>query len=315
MAKDDSSKIDQMVRAAWMYYISGRNQSDIASELGLSRPVVQRLIAAAKEEGIVSVGLHHPVSICLDYAEMLKEKYQLVECNIVPTSNDDDETLDNVSFGCFQLMSKYIKNEPNKIIGIGSGLTLKKAINRIDFESPSSKCVALISAIGVDGQCNYYDDVPLILARKIQANYYQMPAPRYATSHSELKTWISMRVFNEVASIASSASVIFVGAGSLNQDTSPIIKDGFISTEEAIDLSHKGAVGEILGRFIDSHGQVTECDINSFVTSYDIRNNSCPRIGAACGQDKRPVILAALTGHWFNGLVTDEATARWLLVQ
>ncbi|MFV0339315.1 MAG: helix-turn-helix domain-containing protein, partial [Parachlamydiaceae bacterium] len=80
MARDDSFKTDQMVRAAWMYYISGRNQSDIASELGLSRPVVQRLIAAAKEEGIVSVGLHHPISTCLDYAELLKAKYQLVEC-------------------------------------------------------------------------------------------------------------------------------------------------------------------------------------------------------------------------------------------
>ncbi|BEI22781.1 sugar-binding transcriptional regulator [Vibrio fluvialis] len=314
MARDDSFKTDQMVRAAWMYYISGRNQSDIASELGLSRPVVQRLIAAAKEEGIVSVGLHHPISTCLDYAELLKEKYQLVECNIVPTTSGE-ETLDNVAFGSFQLMSKYIKNQQDQIIGIGSGLTLKKAINRIDFESPNSKCVSLISAIGVDGQCNYYDDVPLILARKTQANYYQMPAPRYARSHSELKSWVGMRIFEEVTNIANNANVIFVGAGSLNPNSSPIIKDGFISTTEANNLTNIGAVGEILGRFIDAQGQVIDCDINSFITSYDIRSNDCPRIGAACGEDKRPVILAALKGLWFNGLVTDEATARWLLTQ
>ncbi|MDV6251759.1 sugar-binding transcriptional regulator [Vibrio sp. EA2] len=313
MARDDSFKTDQMVRAAWMYYISGRNQRDIASELGLSRPVVQRLIAAAKEEGIVSVGLHHPISTCLDYAELLKEKYQLVECNIVPTTSDE-ETLDNVSFGCFQLMSKYVKDQQDQIIGIGSGLTLKKAIKRINFESPNSKCVALISAMGVDGQCNYYDDVPLILARKIQANYYQLPAPRYATSFDELKVWTGMRVFKEVSNIADSANVIFLGIGSLSK-ASPIIKDGFISTDKADELNQQGAVGEILGRFINAQGEVIECAINTFITSYDIRDNNCPRIGAACGEDKRPAILAALRGHWVNGLVTDEATARWLLTQ
>ncbi len=313
MARDDSFKTDQMVRAAWMYYISGRNQSDIANELGLSRPVVQRLIAAAKEEGIVSVGLHHPISTCLDYAQLLKEKYQLVECNIVPSS-DVKETLDNVSFGCFQLMSKYIREQQAQIIGIGSGLTLKKAINRIDFTSPDSKCVALISAMGVDGQCNYYDDVPLILASKTEANYYQLPAPRYALSAAEIEIWTSMRLFREVTRVADSANVIFIGIGSLNP-ASPIIKDGFITTQKADELSQQGAVGEILGRFINAGGEVVNCAINSYVTSYDIRNNSCPRIGAACGDDKRPAILAALRGGWINGLVTDEQTARWLLTQ
>nr|CDS55541.1 hypothetical protein SYMBAF_10115 [Serratia symbiotica] len=30
----------QKVRAAWMYYIAGQNQSEIAMQLGISRPVV-----------------------------------------------------------------------------------------------------------------------------------------------------------------------------------------------------------------------------------------------------------------------------------
>ena len=56
MNKEDDIRLDQKVRAAWMYYIAGLNQSEIASQLGTSRPVVQRLIAAAKDEGIVSIG-------------------------------------------------------------------------------------------------------------------------------------------------------------------------------------------------------------------------------------------------------------------
>lgn len=125
MSKEDDIRLDQKVRAAWMYYIAGQNQSEIASQLGTSRPVVQRLIAAAKEEGIVSISLHHPVANCLDYAQLLQEKYRLIECNIVPTFNEES-TLDSVSFGCYQLMARYLQDDKEKIIGLGSGLTLKK---------------------------------------------------------------------------------------------------------------------------------------------------------------------------------------------
>lgn len=152
-----------------MYYIAGLNQSEIASQLGTSRPVVQRLIAAAKDEGIVSIGLHHPVANCLDYAQLLKEKYQLTDCNIVPVYSIES-TLDSVTFGCYQLMARYLQGDKPTIVGIGSGLTLKKTIKRIDFDSQNTRCVALISAMNEHGQCNYYDDVPLLLARKIQGN-------------------------------------------------------------------------------------------------------------------------------------------------
>jgi DNA-binding transcriptional regulator LsrR (DeoR family) len=185
MSKEDDIRLDQKVRAAWMYYIAGQNQSEIASQLGTSRPVVQRLIAAAKEEGIVSISLHHPVANCLDYAQLLQEKYRLIECNIVPAFSEES-TLDSVSFGCYQLMARYLQDDKEKIIGLGSGLTLKKALQRIDFDSLNTRCVALISAMDADGQCNYYDDVPLLLTSKIKAKYYQWPAPRYAQTRMSM---------------------------------------------------------------------------------------------------------------------------------
>jgi hypothetical protein len=58
-----------------------------------------------------------------------------------------------------------------------------------------------------------------------------------------------------------------------------------------------------------------DSEINRMITSYDIRQNQCPRIAVACGEYKRPAILAALKGGWINGLVTDEHTARWLLTR
>jgi len=313
MSKEDDIRLDQKVRAAWMYYIAGQNQSDIASQLGTSRPVVQRLIAAAKEEGIVSISLHHPVANCLDYAQLLQEKYRLIECNIVPAFNEES-TLDSVSFGCYQLMARYLQDDKEKIIGLGSGLTLKKALQRIDFDSQNTRCVALISAMDADGQCNYYDDVPLLLTSKIKAKYYQWPAPRYAQTQEEYDMWCTSRLFCSVSAVARRADVIFVGIGPLGTQ-SPIFKDGFINQAQMDELTARGGIGEIMGRFIDAEGGVVDSEINRMITSYDIRQNQCPRIAVACGEYKRPAILAALKGGWINGLVTDEHTARWLLTR
>lgn len=313
MSKEDDIRLDQKVRAAWMYYIAGQNQSEIASQLGTSRPVVQRLIAAAKEEGIVSISLHHPVANCLDYAQLLQEKYRLIECNIVPAFNEES-TLDSVSFGCYQLMARYLQDDKEKIIGLGSGLTLKKALQRIDFDSQNTRCVALISAMDADGQCNYYDDVPLLLTSKIKAKYYQWPAPRYAQTQEEYDMWCTSRLFCSVSAVARRADVIFVGIGPLGTQ-SPIFKDGFINQAQMDELTARGGIGEIMGRFIDAKGGVVDSEINRMITSYDIRQNQCPRIAVACGEYKRPAILAALKGGWINGLVTDEHTARWLLTR
>ena len=41
------------VRAAWLYYVEGLTQEQIAEALGLSRIKVIRMLAAARSEGLV----------------------------------------------------------------------------------------------------------------------------------------------------------------------------------------------------------------------------------------------------------------------
>ena len=41
----DNRKQDQQARAAWMYYVAGQTQDDIARALAVSRQTAQRLVA------------------------------------------------------------------------------------------------------------------------------------------------------------------------------------------------------------------------------------------------------------------------------
>lgn len=85
----------------------------------------------------------------------------------------------------------------------------------------------------------------------------------------------------------------FVGIGPLGTQ-SPIFKDGFINQAQMDELTARGGIGEILGRFIDAQGDVVDSEINRMITSYDIRQSHCPRIAAACGEHKRPAIWPPL---------------------
>ncbi|WP_028865816.1 sugar-binding transcriptional regulator [Psychromonas aquimarina] len=313
--KESNSKIDSIVRAAWLYYVSGANQSEVAAALGVSRPAAQRMIAAAKDEGIISIGINHPIASCLEYEGLLKDKFKLQLCHIVPNgkySETDEET--SLSYGGAQVISQYISQETPIKIGLGSGKTLKKAINYLEkIDRPQHKCVALISAMDSEGLCNYYDDVPLLFASKIKARYYQLPAPRYSNNQEDYNMWCNNPLYQNITTKADNADVIFIGIGSIG-DKSPIVQDRFIDNEKSESLRKIGVVGEILGRFIDEQGSGVDHKINKSVTSYDVRNNKKQNVIAiASGSEKQAAILAALKGKWLNGLVTDEQTARWLL--
>jgi DNA-binding transcriptional regulator LsrR (DeoR family) len=57
-------KLDMVARVAWHYYVGGRTQNDIAKEMRMSRPTVQRLIAVALDRGIVTIRVHHKIGEC-----------------------------------------------------------------------------------------------------------------------------------------------------------------------------------------------------------------------------------------------------------
>ena len=54
-------KISLLARIAWMYYIQGLTQEEIARKLDFSRTKVTRLLAQAREEGVVEINISREV--------------------------------------------------------------------------------------------------------------------------------------------------------------------------------------------------------------------------------------------------------------
>jgi DNA-binding transcriptional regulator LsrR (DeoR family) len=107
--------------------------------------------------------------------------------------------------------------------------------------------------------------------------------------------------------------VTFVGIAHID-NTSPLVRDGFITNEESLALIKLGGVGEIVGWVFDIKGQLVPGVTNDRVSSAPLMHGSDhPVVGLAIGQEKVRAILGALHGQIVNGLITDEATAQAIL--
>jgi DNA-binding transcriptional regulator LsrR (DeoR family) len=308
-----TTRLDDAARAGWLYYVAGNTQDEIAAKLGISRQSAQRMVSLAVSEGLVKVRLDHPIARCLDLAEHLKQRFGLKMAEVVPTDPGSTSTTLGVADAAAAEMTRWLKSETPIVLGIGTGRTLKAAIELLSpIECPQHKVVSLTGNIAPDGSAAFYN-VIFNIADKIKARSFPMPLPVIASSPEERELLHSQAMIRPVLELSAQATVAFVGIGDL-EDDAPLFIDGFISRQELLALRQAGAVCEIVGRAFDRNGVPIKGLTNDRVASAHIPSRDTAMVIAiAKGPKKLPGIEAALKGSLINGLITDEATAEALL--
>lgn len=312
--KREEKKQELAARAAWMYYIAGLTQQDIASALGLSRQAAQRLISGAREMGMVTVKISHPVARCIKLAQELQNKFSLSLCRIVPSAGlSNDAIHPMLALEGAEVMTQFISLRQPQVFGIGSGKTLRAIIDTLPgFNQPQHQCVSLIGAIARDG-CGTRYDMPLKMAEKMQGKYFIIPAPLYADSPEDKAMWCRHRIYQQVTARALNADVTFLGIGEVGAGC-PLNDEGFISDNQVRELERQHVAGEILGHFFNHQGKRLHSELDALLTSVPLtRHTQRKVIGFAAGEKKYHAIRAALIGKWINGLVSDEDSAIKLL--
>jgi DNA-binding transcriptional regulator LsrR (DeoR family) len=307
-------KLDLAARAAWLYYVAGNTQQEIATKLKISRPAAQRLVAVALQRGIVKVQVHHKINNCLEVGAALRERYDLVVCEVVPSDEDSrDQVLRKIAVAGAQIMGGYLSEQQPQIIALSTGRTMKSVVDELPaLVRTQHRLVSLVGAIAHDGSSNRYD-VALRTAEKTSSKYYLLPSPFLADSAEERRQWCRHRLYRAVETLAGQADVAFFGIGEIGLGC-PMHRDGFINELEVNELVESGAVGEILGWAFNRAGESVRTSIDERVTSIQLRRPpKKPIIAFAAGELKTAAILGALRGRWINGLVTDETCGQLIL--
>jgi DNA-binding transcriptional regulator LsrR (DeoR family) len=308
----ESSPLDLAARAAWMSFVGGLTQDQIAHELGISRQRAQRLVSRAAAEGLIHVRIDHPIAACLELERSLKARYGLASAHVAPWPGGSGDALNALAPFAAPICERLFATETSRIIALGTGRTLRTVVEHMQsLDGARHKLVSLIGNVAPDGSASFYE-VIMRLAEKTKAPHYPMAIPVIARDPEEVELYHSLPHVRSTRELAMTADIALVGLGQMGEGA-PLRADGFITAEEHEDLQAAGAVGEICGHIFDAHGQFLDHPVCRRVVGLRVPVNGMPVLCLAPGSSKLPALRAALAGGLITSLVTDEISAKSLL--
>ncbi|MDC9614729.1 transcriptional regulator LsrR [Xenorhabdus khoisanae] len=302
------SEEELMARVAWFYYHDGLTQGDIGELLGLSRLKVSRLLEKGRQSGVIRVKINSRYEGCLELEDALQKRFNLKQARVLPAL-DGVNLNARLGVGAAHLLMALI--EPHQLLAIGFGETPMCTLQHLSgfISSQQIRLVTLSGGVGsyMTGIGQLDADCPVSI----------IPAPLRASSHQVAATFREERSVRDVILAAGAADIAVVGIGAINQkQQATIMRSGYISDGEQLMLDRKGAIGDILGYFFNTEGElVSNINIHQELIGISLPEmKTIPNvIGVAGGIEKADAIVAALKGGYISSLVTEEQTARAIL--
>lgn len=301
-------------RAAWLYFVGGFTQAQIGKQLGLNRTRVNRLLAEARDQGLVQINITGRLANCVALEEQLKRHFGLSDATVVPTPPDQALVPQVIATAAGAVLTERLKEGMS--VGVGWGRTLRLSLQSVP-RRPLNR-LSVVSLLGglTRGSAMNPHETASHLADLFDAQCYYVAAPALTDTQTTRDILIAQPMLREVFERGAKVDLAFISVGELTR-TCTMARVGLISMTDITDLQKAGAVGDICAHWIDENGQLVDHPLNSRVIALspsNLRGIPCVVI-ASGGINKATVIRGALRGGMCNVLVTDEMTATAILAK
>lgn len=310
----DDWTTNMAIRAAWMSFVGGATQGEIATRLGISSAKVHRLIAHAQREGIVRFRIEARPTVCLELEDAICRSFDLTSCLIAPELGIDGEeaAIRAVAETAGPHLANFLSNAAVRQVGVGMGRTLKATIAAMPrIQRPDLDVVSISGSLTRRLSANPFDVVQQLVERTGGEGYY-LPVPYLAETPSEREMFFGQKSVQALITRAARSDLFVIGIGS-TEDDGHLIKRGLISREEHAALKAAGACGDLMGRFVDRNGNLVPAALGDLAVGLGYEEVRGARVIAiAGGEGKRLATLAAVRTGVITDLVIDETLARAL---
>lgn len=303
-----------MIQVAKRYFLLDMTMSDLAKELGLTRWQASRLLSEARETGLVKIEIV-PHSPRLPHLEAeLQRRFGLKEAVVAGRLPNDDGTF--VVESVARAASQYLAGLGRiPAIGVSWGRTMTAVARQLPPGwSEGVEVVLLNGAANFKSTGSQTNNVAELFAQAGRGAATNLPVPAIVAQPATREALERDSTIADILLEASRVPVACFGIGALTED-SVLKQSGFLTSTDIALLRAKGAVGDVLGRFIDCDGNIVDKDLNDRTIGVSLA--SCKSrelsIGVASGRQKLDVIAGCLKASYINVLVTDEVTAKLIL--
>jgi DNA-binding transcriptional regulator LsrR (DeoR family) len=305
-----------MVQAAWLYHVGQMGQEEVSRRLGISRFKVLRLLADARDQGLVRVSLEHETLGTLRLARRLTDVFGLTEAQVAPIPGgiaDDAFARRAVGIVAAGFLKRIGRSEGPLTIGLGWGRTLAAmAAGLTGLRNPHLQFVSLMGSMSRTAQTSPFD-VCVRLAALTQGSAVFLPAPFLTDSEADCRVILGQRLVRETLEVARSAQHAIIGLGACSPDAL-LYTSGILTEADVHMLREAGAVADSTGKFFRADGSLADTDLNRRAPSIgldDLRRQDVTLLSA--GVAKTEATMAVLHAGFVDRLIVDEALATAML--
>lgn len=302
-----------MVRVAELYYDESKTQDEIGALLKISRWKVGRLLSQGRERGIVRIEIVHPRARRLGLERELRERFGLIDAVVVPASDDDRTTLERVGQAAADHLTA-LRPVP-RVLGVSWGRTLTVVAEALpDGWANGVTVVQLNGGVSLNRRSGGAAGLAATIAQRASGQVALLPSPAILERVETKQAIEADRTVAAVLEQAANAQAHLFSAGPADA-TSAHVENGYLTAADVEELARRGAVGDVLGRYIDADGNIVdpELDGRTVGVGLDCLRASKNAIFVTAGAAKHDIARTVVNSGLCSVLVTDETTARALL--
>ena len=302
-----------LARIAHRSYKEGRTQEEIAREFGLSRPKVQRLLERARSSGVVDIHIEAPAGLNLELEKQLIDTFHLTDAIVSPGRADPDSQREAVARSAARYLERRLFD--GAVVAVSHGRDIGE-VSRFFRSERRVDCV-FASAMGgsprVDTPTNP-NEICRALAEKAGGRAASLYAPAYVESAEVRDSLLEQDAVRHTLDVAAKASMALVGVGGTD-DGCTMVRSGCLSLAEIARLRDKGAVGDVLGNYVDVEGRLIAAPHSDRLVALSIEDlHRMETVIAVASEPEKPVaILGVLRAGVIDVLVVDEGNASAVL--
>lgn len=306
--------IHLMVKVCDLYYNRNISQQQIAKDLSLSRPTVSRLLASAREKGIVKIHISNMEDI--KYWELereLEKKYHLKNILITDCCSTDEELKKIMG----QLASRYLEYtiKDGYTVGVSSGETIYQTIS--ELSDPRAEEVTFVPLIGGIGQLPVKYQANCLaetLSNIYRGSYVPFHVPARVSGRALREELMKEEALSKAFRMMEHLDVAVMEISDISENSS-LETMGYLKENEMDMLRKRKMVGGLCMQFYDIGGKTSSYQKNNCVMGMELHKlkNVPYAIGIGGGIRKLQALRGALDGHFINTLITDIECATALV--
>lgn len=300
------------VRVAELYYDENKTQDEIGALLGITRWKVGRLLTQARASGIVRIEIVHPRARRLGIERELRERFGLTDAVVIPAT-EGSELHSRVAQAAADYLAA-LRPVP-RTLGISWGRTLNDVANQLaDGWATGVTVVQINGGVSLNRRAGTAASTAVAIAQKASGHAILLPSPAIL---ERLETKLAIEADRTVAGVLTLAegASAYLYSGGVANESSVLVDSGYLTPADVAELVRKGAVGDVVGRYIDANGNTVDpgLDERTVGLGLDQLRAASTAIFVVAGEAKHDVARAVVTTGLCTVLVTDEGTARALM--